>query len=93
MPLAFNFDRESIKGEIDYSNSLKVEPMSGVVPSGGQTKVEVTFEPKVSKEFNYNISCNVNRRTRPICMNIKGIGYILSHSVHLNDRPNALNKA
>ena len=49
VPLAFNFDRESIKGEIDYANSLKVEPSSGVVPSGGQTKIEVTFEPKVSK--------------------------------------------
>jgi hydrocephalus-inducing protein len=93
VPLAFNFERESIKGEIDSGNSLSVEPMNGVVPAGGNTKIEVLFEPKVSKEFNYNLTCNVKRRTRPICMNVKGIGYVLSHSVYINDRPNALNKA
>jgi hypothetical protein len=36
---------------LEYSNSLKVKPMSGVVPSGGEAKIEVVFEPKISKEF------------------------------------------
>ena len=49
VPLAYHFERESIKGEIDSGNSLFVEPISGVVPSGGNTKIEVLFEPKVSK--------------------------------------------
>lgn len=43
VPLTFNFDRESIRGEIEYSNSLTVEPVSGVVPSQGEVKVEVIF--------------------------------------------------
>lgn len=46
----------------------------------------------MSKEFNYNVVCNVTRRSRPIFINVKGIGYVLSHSVYTNDRPNALNK-
>lgn len=37
--------------------------------------------------------CDVKRRTRPICINVKGIGYVLSHSVFINDQPNPLNKA
>lgn len=34
----------------------------------------------------------MTRRSRPICINVKGIGYVLSHSVHINDKPNPLNK-
>ena len=36
--------------------------------------------------------CDVKRRTRPLCINVKGIGYVLSHSVFISDQPNALNK-
>jgi len=77
---------------MDYANSLHIEPMSGVVPSQGENKIEILFEPKVSKEFNYNVVCNIKRKSRPICINVKGIGYVLSHSVYLNNKPNALQK-
>lgn len=92
VPLAFTFDKESIKGEIDSANSLSVEPMHGVIPSEGESKVEVVFEPKVSQSFNYNLACNISRRSRPICMNIKGIGYVLSHLVYLSGRVNCIDK-
>ncbi len=93
VPLAFSFDRESIKGEMEWGNSLKIEPMSGVINSQGETKIEVLFEPKVSQSFNYNIVCNVKRRTQPVCLNVKGIGYILDHSVYLDGRPNVISKS
>jgi hydrocephalus-inducing protein len=66
--------------------------MYGVIPAQGEMKVEVVFEPRVSQSFNYNISCNIMRRNRPICMNIKGIGYVLSHSVFLSNRANPIEK-
>ena len=34
--------------------------------------------------YNYNIQCQVKRRTRPATLNVKGIGYVLHHSVFLN---------
>jgi len=64
--------------------------MQGVIPAQGDAKVEVIFAPKVSQEFNYNINCEVMRRNRPICINVKGIGYVLSHSVYLTGRTNAI---
>jgi len=90
VPLTFNFDKESVRGELEYSNSLMVEPMYGVVPAQGDAKIEVIFEPKTSQRFNYNINCNVMRRNRPICINVKGVGYVLSHSVYLIGRPTPL---
>ena len=54
--------------------------------------MEVLFEPKVSESFNYNIVCHVKRRTQPVCLNVKGIGYILEHSVYLDGKANAISK-
>ncbi len=90
IPIQFNFDRESIKGDPEYLNSLKVEPLSGVIPAEGEVPIQITFEPKVQTEFNYNINCQVKRKSRPVCINVKGIGYILSHSVRLGDAPASL---
>lgn len=66
--------------------------MHGVIPAQGEAKIEVIFEPKISQSFNYNINCNVMRRNRPICINVKGIGYVLSHSVFLSGKANAIEK-
>lgn len=35
VPLAYSFDKESIKGEMEWGNSLTIEPISGVVNSQG----------------------------------------------------------
>jgi hypothetical protein len=32
------------------------------------------------------------RRNRPICINVKGIGYVLSHSVFVSGRNNPIEK-
>lgn len=67
--------------------------MSGVISSQGEAKIEVLFEPKVCQSFNYNIVCNVQRRTQPVCLNVKGIGYILDHSVYMEGKQNAISKS
>lgn len=83
VPMSFTFEKESIRGESDYADSLSVNPMSGVIKPQSDLSVEITFEPKVETSFNYNVLCNVKRKSRPISLNVKGIGYILHHSVFM----------
>lgn len=55
--------------------------MSGVVPAGSQIPVEVLFAPKYELQYNYNLTCNVKRKNRPLVLNVKGEGYKIHHSV------------
>jgi len=59
VPISFYFDKESIKGEPDYNNSLQVSPMSGVVKPESEIPIEIVFQPKNEISYNYNLSCNV----------------------------------
>ena len=90
LPYHFNFNKASIKGENDYGESLEIEPLSGVVGADSDFPLNITFKPKVEGEYNYNIVCNITQKPRPLNINVKGIGYILHHSVHLNDSPSLL---
>jgi hydrocephalus-inducing protein len=49
--------------------------MSGVVKANSDMTIEITFAPKEEKSFNFNILCFLKRKSRPISLNIKGIGY------------------
>jgi hydrocephalus-inducing protein len=86
IPFAFNFTNASVKGSPDYGDSLKVSPMSGVVPAYGECAIEILFNPKFELTYNYNLQCNVKRKDRPLTLNIKGEGYQIHHSV-LADEP------
>lgn len=90
LPYHFNFNKASIKGDNDYGESLQIEPLSGVVPAESDLPLNITFKPKVEGEYNYNVVCNITQKPRPLTLNIKGIGYILHHSVHLNNLPSPL---
>lgn len=46
--------------------------------------IDITFQPKEEKSFNFNILCHLKRRARPIQLNIKGIGYQMHQSVMLD---------
>ena len=70
-----------MRGDPDYADSLIVLPMSGTVKAFGDFPIEILFAPKVEREYNYNLVCNVKRRDRPVTLNVKGIGYVLHHSV------------
>jgi len=83
VPIAFQFERESVRGDPDYADSLFVAPMSGIVRPLSDQPIEIQFAPRVEREYNYNLVCHVKRRSRPITLNVKGIGYVLHHSVFL----------
>lgn len=79
IPISFLFDKASIKGDPEYLDSLKIFPMSGVINPMSFISVEISFFPKVEMSYNYNLLCNIKRKSRPISLNVKGIGYILHH--------------
>ena len=91
IPIPFYFDKESIRGDTEYGDSLVVYPLSGVVKENSEIPIEITFTPKLEMEFNYNLLCNIKRKSRPISLNVKGIGYILHHEVFLEGSTVALN--
>ena len=83
VPIAFSFEKDSIKGDPEYSDSLHITPLSGIINPLSDVNIEICFSPKVELSFNYNLLCNVKRKSRLISLNVKGIGYILHHTVSL----------
>jgi len=81
IPFSFNFSKESVKGSTEFGDSLRVSPMTGVVPPGSQIPIEIIFQPKYELTYNYNLICNVKRKARPLVLNVKGEGYKIHHSV------------
>lgn len=81
IPFSFNFAKESIKGSPDFGDSLRVNPVAGVVPAQSQIPIEVVFQPKYELNYNYNLICNIKRKARPLVLNVKGEGYKIHHSV------------
>jgi len=90
IPFSFSFDTDSVKGEETYGDSLVVSPMTGVVPPQGNLPIEVTFRPKKDTKYNYNLVCNVKRKIKPLVLNVKGVGYVIHHSVHYENSPSSL---
>jgi hydrocephalus-inducing protein len=89
--IPFSFLKESVRGDVEYADSLIVHPMSGIINADSDVNIEVIFTPKVEKSFNYNLICNVKRKSIPVSLNVKGIGYILHHNVYYNHGLSALN--
>lgn len=86
IPFAFNFTNASVKGSPDYGDSLKVTPMSGLVPAFSDLPIEIVFNPKYELTYNYNLQCNIKRKARPLVLNVKGEGYQIHHTV-MADEP------
>ena len=82
IPFVYSIDKESLKGDENWLDALTVSPMSGVIPPQGVFRLEVTFKPRKDTKYNFNIVINVKRKARPLVLNVKGLGYIISHSVH-----------
>ena len=87
LPYKFSFDKESIKGNVQYGDSLFVTPITGTLQPKSSTKVEITFMPRVEKEFNYNLSLRIKQRLKPLTLNVKGVGYTIVHGVYLDNKP------
>lgn len=86
LPYHFNFSKVSIRGENEYGDSLNIAPISGVVNGDSEIPIVVSFKPKIEGEYNYNLICNVAQKPTPLNLNVKGIGYVLHHSVHIGDQ-------
>ena len=43
--------------------------------------IEVQFTPKFELTYNYNLTCNVKRKARPLVLNVKGEGYKIHHKI------------
>lgn len=74
VPIQFHFDRDSFKSDSEI-DCIQVSPLSGSVRANSEQVVDITFQPKEEKSFNFNILCHLKRKARPIQLNIKGIGY------------------
>ena len=55
VPIPFSFIKESIKGDLEYSDSLNLNPMNGVLKPYSDMPIEITFAPKVELSYNYNL--------------------------------------
>jgi len=55
LPFTFFFNKDSVKENPDYGDSLQVTPMSGTVPPQSQMSIEVLFKPKYETDYNYNL--------------------------------------
>lgn len=65
--------------------------MSGVINPDSEIPIEVTFQPKFERFYNYNLTLNIKQKTRAVNLNIKGHGYNLHHSVVLAPSSTSLN--
>lgn len=43
IPISFNFDKESVKGDPEYADSLSVFPLNGTIKANGEQPIEITF--------------------------------------------------
>ena len=87
LPYKFTFDKDSIKGNPSYGDSLFVTPICGTLQPKSRTKINVTFMPRVEKEFNYNLNVKIKQRIKPLTLNVKGVCYTIVHGVYLDNKP------
>ena len=87
IPFKFSFDKDSVKGPNSYGDSLQINPMFGTLAPKSSFPIELTFMPKVEKEFNWNLVLRIKQRQKPLVLNVKGIGYKINHGVYLDNKP------
>ncbi|XP_013405663.1 hydrocephalus-inducing protein [Lingula anatina] len=80
----FDFVEESCHSA-GYASHLRVEPMSGWIQPGDRLPVNLFFTPTNDKEVNFNVICNVKRKTFPITLNVKAEGYTMSCTLMCED--------
>ncbi|XP_064641495.1 hydrocephalus-inducing protein-like isoform X2 [Lineus longissimus] len=84
LPFHFSF-LESSCYSAGHAAHLQVEPMSGIVPPKSMFPVNLYFIPRTDKEVNFNLICNVKRKTLPLTLNVKAEGYTMSCTVLCED--------
>ncbi|XP_052816168.1 hydrocephalus-inducing protein homolog isoform X2 [Mya arenaria] len=83
-PFHFNFEEDSTHSA-GYSAQLYVEPMAGQIPPNSSLPINLFFKPNSDKEVNFNLVCNVRRKTLPVTLNVKAEGYSMDCTLLCED--------
>ncbi|XP_042303381.1 LOW QUALITY PROTEIN: hydrocephalus-inducing protein homolog [Sceloporus undulatus] len=62
-------------------NSLKVQPMEGSIPPHSRIPITIYFMPTLKGEVNFNLICDVKKKSQPLCLNVKATGHTMGVSV------------
>ncbi|KAL8194575.1 UNVERIFIED_CONTAM: hypothetical protein K2H54_025175 [Gekko kuhli] len=73
--------RESSRFSEGRINCLKLQPMEGSIPPCSRVSVNISFMPTLEGEVNFNLICDVNRKTHPLCLNVKATGHTMNLTV------------
>uniref|UniRef100_A0A8C3T1C3 HYDIN axonemal central pair apparatus protein n=1 Tax=Chelydra serpentina TaxID=8475 RepID=A0A8C3T1C3_CHESE len=68
-----------------YINYLTVQPMEGCIPPLSRLPVTILFTPTLEGEVNFNLICDVKRKTQPLSLNVKAIGYSMNVCVRCEE--------
>ncbi|XP_048371298.1 hydrocephalus-inducing protein homolog [Sphaerodactylus townsendi] len=73
--------RESTRFSEGRLNCLKIQPMEGSIPPCSRIPVNIFFMPMLEGGVNFNLICDVNRKTHPLCLNVKATGHTMNLTV------------
>lgn len=86
----FSFDEASCQ-LTSFTAQLVIKPKQGTIQPKSRLPVEIHFSPKLEKEVNFNIICNVKRKTFPLTLNVKAEGFSMNSLVLCED-PSGIKK-
>lgn len=81
IPFNFSFSETSFELGNDGAPVLKFSPTSGTIGANSEFPIEIKFKPSAEKVFNFNLVCNVRKKSAPVTINIKGEGYMIHDSL------------
>ncbi|KAG2469946.1 HYDIN protein, partial [Polypterus senegalus] len=77
---AFSFQENSRYSE-GFVESLDVNPMEGSVPLHSRIPVVISYKPTHEGRVNFNLLCNVKRKSQPLTLNVKAEAYSMNANV------------
>uniref|UniRef100_A0A670KA82 HYDIN axonemal central pair apparatus protein n=1 Tax=Podarcis muralis TaxID=64176 RepID=A0A670KA82_PODMU len=78
----YNFSfREGSRFSEGRISCLKLQPMEGSIPPRSRLPISILFMPNLEGEVNFNLICDVKRKSQPLCLNIKATGHTMNVSV------------
>ena len=90
MPFHFSFEDMPFDTNNENTPVLSYSPAAGVVNAKSEVPIEIVFTPNAEKMFNFNLLCNVKRKSTHLGMNVKGEGYEFHDSLMLEQYDGSL---
>ncbi|KAG8143780.1 hypothetical protein E2320_000954, partial [Naja naja] len=73
--------RDSSRFSEGRINCLSVQPMEGLVLPHSRFPIHIHFTPTQEGEVNFNLLCDVKKKSQPLCLNVKATGHTMNVSV------------